>query len=77
MFFTCFKQEDQLIECMTKAQAMVLRIYALWYNGFVFRQWLPFLWEKPEPIHLMLVGLTAGWQTQYGWISKSFKSSTD
>ena len=49
----CFKQEDQLIEWMTKGQAMVLRINVLQYKGFIFRQHSPFLWE-------MLVFLMAG-----------------
>ena len=57
----CFKQ-DQLIEWMTKGQAMVLRINILRYKGFSSRQQSPILWEKTGPLHLALVGLTAGWQ---------------
>ena len=50
---------------------------------FAFRQQSPILGEKTGPLHLALVGLTAGWQagreagrqagwqTKYGWISKS------
>ena len=30
----------------------------------------PTLWGKTGPIFPPLVGLTAGWQIQYGWISK-------
>ena len=33
VWYLCFKQ-DQLIEWMTKGQAMVLRINILWYNEF-------------------------------------------
>ena len=58
-------REDQLIEWMTKGQAMALRINVLRYKGFVFRQQSPILWEKTGPLHLALVGLTAGWQA--GW----------
>ena len=54
-------QENQSIEWMTKGQAIALRINVLWYNRFVFRQQLPFLWEKPGPLRLALVGLVAGW----------------
>ena len=57
----CFKQEDHSIEWMIKGWAMVLRINVLWYNGFVFSQHLPFLWEKTGLPHLALVCLTAGW----------------
>ena len=56
----CFKQEDQLIEWMTKGQAMALRINILHYNGFIFRQQLPFFWEKTGPPHLALVDFVAG-----------------
>ena len=56
----CFKQEDQLIEWMTKGQGMALRINVLQYNRFIFRQQSPFLWEKTRPLCLALVGLMAG-----------------
>ena len=76
----CFKLEDQLIEWMTKGQAMALRINILRYNRFVFRQQLPFLWEKTIPLCLALVrfmaGRQAGWQTKYSWNSISWKFST-
>ena len=49
---------------MAKEQAMALRINVLQYNGFVFRQQLSFLWGETGPIHVALVGLTAGWQTR-------------
>ena len=58
----CFKQEDQLIEWITKGQAMVLRVNVLWYKGFIFRQQPPILWEITGPLHLALVGLTVGRQ---------------
>ena len=32
----------------------------LWYNRFMFRQQLPFLWEEIGALHLALLGLTAG-----------------
>ena len=54
-----FKQEDQLIESMTKGEAMALRMNAFWYNEFVFRQQLPILWEKIGSPCLVLVGDTA------------------
>ena len=76
LWHLCFKQEDQSIEWMTKGQAMALRVNVLRNKGFVFRQQSPILWEKTGPLHLALVGLTAGWQTKYGWISKFWKSST-
>ena len=63
----CFKL-DQLIKWMTKRQAMVLRINFLWYNGFIFRQQSPFLWEKPGHICLVLVGLTAGRLADEIWV---------
>ena len=43
-----------------KGQAMALRVIVLRYKGFVFRQQSPILWEKTGPLHLALVGLTAG-----------------
>ena len=51
---------DQSIEWMTKGQAIVLKINGLRYNKFIFRQQSPFLWQKTGPLHLVLVGLTAG-----------------
>ena len=45
---------------MTKGQAMALRINVFHYNGFVFRQQLPFFWEKTGPPHLALVDFVAG-----------------
>ena len=39
---------------------MVLRVNVLRYKGFVFRQQSPILQEKTGPLHLVLVGLTAG-----------------
>ena len=62
LWHLCFKQEDQSIEWMTKGQAMVLRVNVLRYKGFVFRQQSSILWEKTGPLHLALVGLTAGRQ---------------
>ena len=56
-----------------KGQAMALRVNVLWYKGSIFRQQSPILWEKTGPLHIALVGLTAGWQTKYGWISKILK----
>ena len=64
----CFKK-DQTMKWTTEGQAMVLKINVLQYNRFVFRQWLPFLWEKTGPIHLTLVSLMAGWQRKYGGLS--------
>ena len=50
---------DQRTSCGAKdKRSLVQRIH----NGFVFRQQLPFLWEKTGPQCLVLVGLTAGWQ---------------
>ena len=59
LWHLCFKQ-DQSIEWMTKGQAMALRVNILQNKGFVFRQQSPILWEKTGPLHLALVGLTAG-----------------
>ena len=74
----CFKQEDQLIEWRTKGQAMALRINILHYNGIVFRQQSPFLWEKTGSPHLALVALTAGrLADKIGLDFESLKSSTD
>ena len=73
LWYLCLKQEDQLIET-TKGQAMVLNIHILWYNRFVFRQWLPSLWEKPGPMHLALMNLMAGWHAdKIGMSCKIFK----
>ena len=47
---------------MTKGQAMALRVNVLRNKGFVFRQQSPILREKTGPLHLALVGLTAGRQ---------------
>ena len=53
---------------------MTLRINVLQYNGFIFRQQSPFLWEKPAPIRLVLVGLTAGRLADEIWVDfKIFK----
>ena len=52
----CFKREDQLIEWMTKGQAMTPSI------NFFGTMESPILWEKTGPIHLVLLGLTAGRQ---------------
>ena len=60
LWHLCFKQEDQSIEWMTKGQAMALRVNVLRNKGFVFRQQSPILLEKTGPLHLALVGLTAG-----------------
>ena len=60
LWHLCFKQEDQSIEWMTKGQAMALMVNVLRNKGFVFRQQSPILWEKTGPLHLALVGLTAG-----------------
>ena len=74
----CLKQEDQLIEWMTKGQAMVLNMHILRYNRFVFRQWLPSSLEKTGPICLALVGFTgrqAGRQAdEIGMSCKIFKN---
>ena len=67
LWHLCFKQEDQSIEWMTKGQAMALRVNVLRNKGFVFRQQSPILWEKTGPLHLALVGLTAGWLA--GWLA--------
>ena len=67
LWHLCFKPEDLSIEWMTKGQAMVLRVNVLRYKGFVFRQQSPILWEKTGPLHLALVGLTAGRRTTTGF----------
>ena len=41
---------------------MALRVNVLRNKGFVFRQQSPILLEKTGPLHLGLVGLTAGRQ---------------
>ena len=41
---------------------MALRVNVLQNKGFVFRQQSPILREKTGPLHLALVGLTAGRQ---------------
>ena len=41
---------------------MALRVNVLRNKGFIFRQQSPILWEKTGPLHLVLVGLTAGRQ---------------
>ena len=43
---------------------VMLRINILWYNRFVFRQWSPLMWEKTEPIYMVLVSLIAGQLTK-------------
>ena len=75
LWHLCFKQEDQLIEWMTKGQAMALRVNVLRNKGFVFRQQSPILWERTGPLHLALVGLTAGWQAgwQAGWLADEIR----
>ena len=55
------KQKDKSIEWKTKGQAKSLNINVLWYNRFVFRHWLPFLWEKTGSICLGIVAVMAGW----------------
>ena len=40
---------------------MALRVNVLRNKGFVFRQQSPILRERTGPLHLALVGLTAGW----------------
>ena len=45
-----------------RASYDVLRISTLWYNGFMLRQRSSLLWEKPGPIRLVLIGLTASRQ---------------
>ena len=60
----CLKQEDKLKEWEAKGQVIVVRINLLWYNRFVFYIWIAIFLRKTGPIHLALVGLTAGWQTK-------------
>ena len=43
-------------------------------NRFVVVHQYPALWEKTGPIFPPLLGLMAGWQTKYGWVSNFLKS---
>ena len=45
-----------------------------WNNRPVVAHRSTALGEKTDPIFLLLVGLTAGWQPKYGWIWKFFNS---